>query len=276
MFYAMVLSLLGMVLTIVNGDIPFVETSDFLKSILKSLFIPLTGDLWWFATTYVFLMLISPLLNNLFRKLQKKNIFLLLILTWFLWYVVSDILDAGYVHLKLAIFFYMVGAYINIGQIEKNRMFMVVLFLIGWFGSALSNFMMTSITSLDHITFRLRLINWIGNTVNVSLFVPLAAISLFLFIKDLKIKTNPLINLVGASTFGVYLIHDSLVGRYTIWHSIFHVATVQYHSIFFPIYAIITIIIVFAFCSFVDILRMKYIEPKMMQSFDKIKFKIMA
>lgn len=69
----------------------------------------------------------------------------------------------------------------------------------------------------------------------------------------------------GGVTLGVYLLHDSTITRPIIWYVLLKVDTVQYSSVFFPFYALLSIFGVFIFCSIVDLMRMYYIEPIMIR-----------
>ena len=64
--------------------------------------------------------------------------------------------------------------------------------------------------------------------------------------------------------FGIYLIHDSFIGRPLIWYVLFNV-TDQYQSKYFPLMAFGTCMIVFVVCAMIDFLRIKLIEPRMMK-----------
>ena len=63
------------------------------------------------------------------------------------------------------------------------------------------------------------------------------------------------INAVASTVFGVYLIHDSFIGRPFIWDMLFEVSKRQYQSCWYPLMAAGTILIVFIVCIFVDMIR---------------------
>lgn len=80
---------------------------------------------------------------------------------------------------------------------------------------------------------------------------------------------NDMINKVAKTTFGIYLIHDSIFAREFIWHGILRIDTFWYNKVLFPIYAIVIIISAFLVCSIIDVFRIKLIEPKMIKFVDK-------
>ena len=60
------------------------------------------------------------------------------------------------------------------------------------------------------------------------MFVPAAAIALFLLVTTWKLGCNKRINFIAKTTFGIYLIHDSGSLRTFIWDDVFKVASEQY------------------------------------------------
>lgn len=94
----------------------------------------------------------------------------------------------------------------------------------------------------------------------------------FMWFKDLSIKYNPVINAIGATTFGVLLIHaNSDAMRQWLWKE-----TVDCVGHFGPSvmatlgYAIAAVLLIFFVCSFIDWLRIKLVEPHLMRWFDRI------
>lgn len=96
-------------------------------------------------------------------------------------------------------------------------------------------------------------------------------ISSFMFFKDLRIPFSRFINIIGATTFGVLLIHaNSDAMRQWLWKET--VDTIGHYgdSILFTLgYAIISILIIFTVCSGIDWFRGKLIEPRLLKVIDK-------
>lgn len=90
------------------------------------------------------------------------------------------------------------------------------------------------------------------------------AVASFMWFKSLRISNSAIINAVGASTFGVLLIHaNSDAMRQWLWNET--VDTVGHFSgeaaVPTVIYAIAAVIAVFALCSLIDYCRARLIEP---------------
>ena len=55
------------------------------KNLAAIILRPVTGGTWWFATTYVLIMLVSPLINRFLSGINKRG-FILLLSTFFILY----------------------------------------------------------------------------------------------------------------------------------------------------------------------------------------------
>ena len=91
------------------------------------------------------------------------------------------------------------------------------------------------------------------------------SVSSFMWFKDLNINYNPWINTIGATTFGVLLIHtNSDAMRLWLWKE-----TVDSVGHFGPSvlstlgYAIASVLMIFFLCSFIDWIRKCFIEDKL-------------
>ena len=101
----------------------------------------------------------------------------------------------------------------------------------------------------------------LGELFVTSFIAPILALCLFTTFEKLNIGQVKFINKIASTTFGVYLIHDSMIGRQVFWYSIFKVDSFQYNQMLFPLYAIITIVLVFSICSLIDYCRIRFVEP---------------
>ena len=98
------------------------------------------------------------------------------------------------------------------------------------------------------------------------------AVSSFLWFKNLDIPYSKFINAVGASTFGVLLIHaNSDAMRTWLWRDT--VDCVGHYSLplgELALYAIGVVLTVFSVCVVIDYLRIQLIEKPFFKWFDKI------
>ena len=90
----------------------------------------------------------------------------------------------------------------------------------------------------------------------------------FLFFKNLKIPYNHFINTVGASTFGVLLIHANRFMRGWLWTD-FLDCVGHYSSKLMPLYSICAVFLVFGVGTIIDIFRIHFIEKPFFKLWDK-------
>lgn len=96
----------------------------------------------------------------------------------------------------------------------------------------------------------------------------LISIVAFLFFKNLKVKYNKYINTTAASTFGVLLIHaNSDAMRQWLWVDLLHTPE-MFYSEYLVLHAIGSALGVYIVCTFVDYLRIKYIEIPFLKKLD--------
>jgi len=90
----------------------------------------------------------------------------------------------------------------------------------------------------------------------------LVAVSTFMFFKNLKMKHYSIINALGATSFGVLLIHSGM--RQWLWSDVVKCVE-HYDTPFYPLYAIGCCITIYVVCSLIDYARLKLIEPQYMK-----------
>ena len=224
--------------------------------------IPITSGAWWFIQTYVVLFFFIPVLNKFLEKSNPKYFFLILLSMWIFWYA-PKILGFGYSNLQTAVFFYILGAWLKQSNFSMNKYLSLFLFCVIWFILSFLDMKNSQILKNENVTEMLQKL--IIVFLSKAVFTPLAVIFLFSFCKNLNIGNNIIMNKIASTCFGIYLIHDSDVGRLFIWNKIFHCLDIQYKYQFFPIIAIFTIVCVFFTCSLIDYLRQIFVEKKLIE-----------
>lgn len=272
-FYGLALSALFVVLSVIQKQFgigyDFSEFSPAAKIglLLRHIFMPVSSC-WWFVSAYVLLVLTAPRINQLLANLNKAGFIRLLLVTWFFWYSCQLVLDGGYAPLGRAFFFYLLGAYCRLfraDEQERPKIRHIVLFVFCWLVFVICSFCSAELgkLSLKTATTLQAIEKCVLTGLQSCILTPLCAWSLFVFFARLKTRPSRLINTVAATTFGVYLLHDSSVGRQLIWNGILHVSYWQFPSPYFPLLALADIVAVFAVCSALDGLRLRFIEPKL-------------
>ena len=86
------------------------------------------------------------------------------------------------------------------------------------------------------------------------------SVSIFLLFKNMTIRYNKHINTLAASAFGVLLIHsNSWTMRHFLWNDLLDVPNF-YVSNWLFLHFVLSVVLIYLVCSFVDFLRVKLIE----------------
>ncbi len=236
-----------------------------LNMIGKVIFLPITSNIWWFCTAYVFLIVCAPYINTLFMNVRKKG--LLIIVIYVVGYTFGKVFDVMYYPFIRAVWFYLVGAFIssNKYKIRKNITFWV--FLLSWFFYCGSTFMIGMSVSAGKEGGLLELSCKLLRSV---VWGPVGSISLFLLFLDISMKVIPFINTIAQTTFGIYLVHEMPFIRNILLNHIFNLKKI-YTGVLFPIMAVGIVFLIFLFGMLIDICRMKYVEPMIQKYFLKVK-----
>ena len=236
--------------------------------LLRYVFMPISSG-WWFVSAYVLLVLTAPRINQFLAKLNKAGFMRLLAVTWFFWYSCQLVFGGAYVALGRAFFFYILGAYCRLfghSEQEKPQVRHIALFVLGWLLFVVSPLYRTALRSISiEVTGIPQIVaTYLVSGLQNCVSIPLCAWSLFAIFARMSVPPNRHINTVAATTFGVYLLHDSNITRQLIWNGILHVSDAQFLSSYFPLLALADILAVFAICSAIDYLRLRFVEPKML------------
>ena len=121
---------------------------------------------------------------------------------------------------------YFIGAYIrNYGiKFFVSKKTSLLTFGVTYFSMVLSIFVIYLISKNGAIELAYL---WTPNNVLMLIL----SISMFMFFKELKIKSNKVINKLATTTLGIYLLHDGPLAS-NMWKNIFHNDIVIYTDIF--------------------------------------------
>ena len=197
-----------------------------------------------FVPNYLLLLVVAPFLNILIAAMGRRRHLLLLITL----VILCSVIPMGRVRIvsdTLAWFVtvYFVGAFlakypIRILDEKRNTIMLLLAVLVMAFASMVVGTMLTRSNEL-RLTYYLIF----PETRPLSLAV---ALSLFLFFKNIDIPYSSVINRIGLSTFGIYLISDGWL-REWIWAE---TAGLRGGGV----------ILVFMFCSIVEMVRHGVLE----------------
>lgn len=225
-----------------------------LQSVMR-LALPVTDVADNFTECFILFWLSIPFLNLLLKNLTKRQHELLLVLVLSI-YVVLPMLPFNRVVMNYVTWFmvlYFIASYIRLHDIQ--------LFSSRTWGTV---FLVLTVMSMLSVVACLKLglkpYRFVSDS--NAIFAVLVGISSFMFFKDLQMPHSKIINTLGASTFGVFLIHDnSDAMRSWLWGDMLNnvwwfdnpTALVVAHSA-------IAVILVYVLCTAIDWLRIKLLE----------------
>lgn len=238
-FYTVTLFLLTMVACDAYRDslpIPGIST-------VFSLLFPCFFERYWFITTYVALCLLSPYLNMLLTHLAEKDFRRLLFVLVF---------AAFYMHSGALITFislYTFAAYVRIYNPFESRSYAF------WLLAAIACVCIRIVCTICLETW---LFN--GTCERVLLLFSsgllyVMAICIFMFFRQLHIKSNKIINTIASTTVGIYLIHDHPEVRSVLWKYLGNLEWVQHP--YFILHCVGSVLSVFLVCALLDYIRIK-------------------
>lgn len=197
-------------------------------------FFPLCRDLYWFATVYVLLYLLSPFINIFLRAMDKRTYQQFLALVLLLYCVIPTVFglyfgsSEGMLYYNRLIWLgivYCIGAYIRLYPCP--RFFTMKRGGVMCISSLLV--MVLSILVIDRFTLAFARL---GTTEAAYLWTPnnvpmlLLSVGLFLVMMNLEIGYIPWINCLASTTLGIYLLHDGRLA-YWLWGTLFHCRDAQ-------------------------------------------------
>lgn len=206
-----------------------------------------------FVACFVVFYLLIPFLNLLIQTMNSKLHLRLILLCLLVYSVIGTIPNSWFVVL------YFIASYIRLYRFPikiSNRNW-------GWLT------LLSILISMASVVFMAWLSTvFVNKNIPVFWFVAdsnhimalVTALCSFMFFKDLNIRYSKVINLIGASTFGVLLIHaNSDIMRQWLWQDILNNVG-QYGTNTMVLHAILSVIAIFVICILVDMLRMRFVE----------------
>lgn len=236
------------------------------------IFNPLEFDNYWFIRIYILLYILSPYINIIIEKLNKKEHLKLIIILFILFSCISTltnqrtISDTGFsiVHF---VYLYILGAYLNkynvldtIKEKIKNRNISIVLIRM-YIVCGLINFLLYGLFSNALAFTHKGILFEISNTMVNNLFyyqtpiLIIQSIAYFLFFNTFSF-TNNLVNKVSSCILSVYLITENNLVRTNMYKllDIYKYSNTNKLLLVVAIYSILIILV----CIIIELIR-KYI-----------------
>lgn len=220
--------------------------------------LPVTSDIYWYITAYIILLALLPLINPFIQKLNPKGFIVLLLVAGLMWFGFSELRHFRYAHIQRAVFFYCLGAFFKIHADKKStkRLVAAILLFIPVYlasAAAFSAFHNLPEDGSAYIDMALHYLSY-------AILSPLTSILIFEIFRNLTFS-SPVINLISATTFSVYLLHCQPLLGYLKGQYLFS-TSLNMPEFKCLMFSIINWILTFAVCSLIDLLRLKVLNNK--------------
>lgn len=233
--------------------------------------LPLDYGTYWYVNCYIILYLISPILNKVIENYNKKElqkvIITLFFIISFLPIITKDVFFnvSGGRSVSTFILLYFIGAYLRIYPMNQiiilNKLSLKrqrLVYVVGFLGCALLSFLFWIL--YDYIyTLNLNIfmkeLGTISGTLHGNYNSPiilLQTIFYFLLFTTYKIKSK-LINKISKTTLGIYLIHENIYLRDTLYDKIGLTKKIVTKKTL--LYIFVLAIIIYIICSLIELLR---------------------
>lgn len=235
-------------------------TFDGLKNCIFPFFYVANG----FTSCFLIFYLFIPYINKLINTITQKELERLIVLCLFVYTFLPSFLEATVVFNYITWYFviYIIASYIRLypKEIFTNKKITFLLFMF---------FLTLSIYSVISMAF-----NCIKMGIPVyecyfyvsdsnKVLALLTAVSAFIFFLNMDIRYSKLINMTASSIFGVLQIHtNSDTMRTWLWHDVCKNVEVYLnaHLLTMVMHAFFCITVIFISCTFIDQLRVFFIE----------------
>ena len=209
-----------------------------LNEFLRNLF-PITFSKYWFITSYILLMIASPLINKAINNMSQKTHILCAIGGVFVFSILQKFTTA---RLLTNSFLWFIELYFIASYIRKYGI------TIRPFKGILVSFIFYILV----IIFSFRDVSFSDQESLLTLIISLGAVLAFVSMKPRK---SQIINILSAASFGVYLIHENIYVRQYLWFELIKPQEL-YGSGNLLLFGIASVILVFSVTSFIEIIRL--------------------
>lgn len=219
------------------------------------------GVLDGFISCFIYFYILIPFLNVLIKNINQKQHLSLIGICTFIYVIVGTIpiIPFRMNYIEWFVVLYFISSYLRLyGIPEYSWGGLFVLSIVAAVSSVIVTAYFFYGTSVYESHFG-KLINFFVYDCNKILGV-FVSISSFVFFVKLKISYNRYVNKIATSILGVLLIHaHSQTMRHWLWGDFVNV-TSQYHSRYYYLLAISTIVGIFITCVVIDQIRIYFVE----------------
>ena len=216
-----------------------------------------------FVSCFLVFYLFIPFLNILIKNMNKSQHLALLALclsVYTIWGNINIFANVTFNYITWFSILYLIAAYIRLYPIYKKDDYK-------FWGLATITAVTIAICIVP-LLLKINIYPYIHVSDSNAVFAVIIGICSFMYFKNVPIKYSKTINMIGASTFGILLIHaNSDIMRQWLWRDTLNNVG-WFSSDYIYLHAVLGCIGIFIICSFIDILRIKYIETPTLKFVD--------
>lgn len=242
------------------GYIDFSFTS-FVKKLL-----PINSITDGFVSCFLVFFLTIPFLNILIKNMSKQQHAMLLVLSLFIYSFWAQIPFIK-VNLNYVIWFdvlYLISSYLRIYGFGES---------IGykkWGWLTLCSILLSVLSVITIVCFGLSFHEYYFVSDSNAILAVIVSVCAFMFFKSYPLKYHKWINSIGATTFGVLLIHaNSDAMRQWLWKDLLNNVGIFNEGGAIYMHSVISVLGVFIICTIIDQLRLRYIEEPIFKILDR-------
>lgn len=231
---------------------------------IKPFFNPITQNIYWFATVYVYVYIFIPFLNKMIRGLGKRGCEVFLIFFGVLLSILPTFFNKYFMYseLRWGIYMYVLGAYINLFKIEfrnKNTGLLIVIL------HPICVFLLEILVIFLDRKFDIH-INKDKCICMYSIYSIIGAIGYFLFFKNLKVKQNKIINYVSKISFVTFLISGHQMYQRHFWFLDCRTDLVINSPLYvFLLHVLLCVIGIYILAAIVEFIRINLLEKPLLK-----------
>ena len=233
----------------INGDAYSLETIVWALT-------PTVSLVWWFASTYLIMLALSPFINKALLSCEEKNHIALIIGLIILWSVIPTFTNkiALLNDLGWFITLYIIAAYFRLypRHFQRSASHYLVIALAAYIAIMAVTYYVDSTHYSSSFWTNSSLLY--HNHLQNNIMILIVSLSVFLAFSKINIGQNKTINAVASTTFGIYLVHDHDFVRWKIYSDVFDCFGHTYSELLIP-YVLFIIATIFAVCMVIDFAR---------------------
>ena len=227
---------------------------------IDKILFPVVNNTYWFISSYIILLFLSPVLNRLLISTTKKYIFIYFLLIGTVWSILPTFFYQNWMrginNLEIFILLYCIGGYIKLNPIKERKEIFILSLL-----SILAIFLSEIFIKIYEIKLP---VDFYAFSIEKTPII-ISSTLLFISFLNIKFRLSKFCYSVSESVFAVYLIHMGHAG-YFIYYDLFNNENIVYSHLFIP-WLIISWLTIFFICILIDKLRKIIVSTPLVEFF---------